>query len=255
LWRDRDVTGRVLADGRFLSRDAADGLIVHTPMRVFLALSLASLIACAAGETKDDTGDTVVAEGGCPAGSGLVADTRKVFAYTDAWEAEQGYSGTWTVEVTEVRDDGAWTSVTEGTYGNDEFQTDVTLTSTGRCDTDGLWLLEDYSETVMAYEGEVVESWSRISYDPGFLVLPAVVGDGIAWDADYAGTRTTEEGTESLVGATYAFDARDAPEIVTPAGTFAGIAVHLDDSESVYQYRDATVGDLGNVEDYELLAY
>jgi hypothetical protein len=228
--------------------------MLHPRMRWFLALSLGFVLACGAGESTDDTGATTGGIG-CPAGAGIVADSRKVFAYTETWEEAEGYGGTWTVEVTDVRADGGWTTVTEGTYGNDEFTSETTLTTTGRCDDEGMWILEDYSETTLAYDGQVSDTWSRVSYDPGFLELPAVVGDGIAWTAWYSGTRATAEGEEDLGDVEYDFDARDAGEVETPAGTFSGaIGVFLAGDDSVYQYRDATVGDLGNGLDYELQA-
>ncbi|MFZ5482114.1 MAG: hypothetical protein ACOZNI_35465 [Myxococcota bacterium] len=220
-------------------------------MRTLLAVSLLMALACATGEGTGDTGATTA--GGCPAGSGIAADARRVYGFTDAWEEAEGVGGTWTVEVEEVRADGAWTMVTDATYDVPDYDAyTVVLTSEGWCDDEGSWLAEEYAEITVALGGQAADGWQRTTYEEPMLVVPAGLGDGAAWTLAYAGTIASEDGEEAFE-AEIEMEARDAGEVEVAAGTFAALALYADGE--LARYLDAAVGDLGDGDSYELLAY
>lgn len=160
--------------------------------------------------------------GACPAASGIGTSTRWEYAYNEAYEASSGLSGGFTVEVTEVHDDGTFVMVTtEASSGTNNTYNSVT-TETWGCDDEGLWLLETYYE----YEVTVYEAYAGFrdyTWNAPILVMPQEVDVGTAWESVYDGTYVNELGASRSADDTVLTEVTGLEEVTVPAGTYTAM--------------------------------
>ncbi len=193
---------------------------------------LASALACGGGKKgEDDTGagagtgeetlgtTDVDWSGTCPSISGIGEGARWEYVYNEAFEEASSLSGSYTVEVSEVGDDGTVTLVTSvDTVGSNNSFSSVTTNQYG-CDTDGMWLIGTYYEYAVTvyytYEGYQTYEW----YAPA-LIMPGVVEVGTEWDTVYDGVYEDELGARRAQDYTVVNEVMGLVEVETPAGTY-----------------------------------
>lgn len=173
----------------------------------------------------DDTGleqPDIDWTGACPAASGIGTATRWEYTYNEAYEASSGLSGGFTVEVTEINDDGTFVMVTtEESSGSNNTYSSVT-TETWGCDDEGLWLLETYYEYEVTvykpYEGYRDYTWNAPT-----LVMPKDVDVGSEWESVYDGTYVNELGASRSADDTVLTEVTGLEEVTVPAGTYTAM--------------------------------
>lgn len=210
---------------------------------LFVGLILA--LGCA-GKKQDDADDTssvgdsgtspetppINWSGSCPSATGIGTSTRWEYEYNEAFEESSSLSGTYSVEVTGVGEDGTLTLVTEvETQGsNNSFES--TTTETFGCDDEGLKLLDTYYEYVVTVY-ESYEGYQDYTWNTPVLLVPTSVEVGDSWESVYDGVYEDELGARRAQDYTVVTEVTGREEVTVPAGTYTAMVWVSDSSLSV----------------------
>jgi hypothetical protein len=180
-------------------------------MRLFLGISVLSMLACAGGvkdKGEDPADDSAGASddsgggggGGGGGGSGLFgpcADYGMAFGEGTEWVYSvdvQTQTGTLTSTI--IEQSGGQLrieSVAEYDIPDFDYYTS-TSTSNYNCASDGLYLNLVRSTTVYSYNGQEQIVESTVKYDDPYFVVPDGLKVGSTWTAEGVGTTTTDQG-------------------------------------------------------------
>lgn len=209
-----------------------------TPMALACGSLLVFGLACSGVRGADssvgsvgvgvDSEDTPDAEssGPCPAYFGLLEEGQwRSYAFNEAYSGDNGIQGGWTQTVIGVTEEpsGLWIDV-EAVYDYtfDEGPEDYASTAiyTFVCDDQGAWNMgydRDYSYTE---DGVLVESWSEVLYDGGWLTVPWALEPGGGWTAQANSVVTRSDGSSESNSLSQEHEVLERVELQVPAGSF-----------------------------------
>ena len=204
-------------------------------MRLFLGISIVSMLACAGGVTQkeedpaDDSAggsDDSGGGGGGGGGGGLFAPCVDYgLAYGEGTEWVYAYefqtqSGTTTTTI--INQGGGQLEIKSvSDWVIPQFDSYVTTsTSYYNCASSGLVLNTIDSKTVYIYNGQEQRVTSTTTYDDGYLVVPADLKVGSTWTAEGTGTSTTDQGDTDF---DYSYDCeiKKKEDVEVEAGSFS----------------------------------
>lgn len=222
-----------------LPRPARSGVLP-----VALAPLLCFTFACGGGKGgEDDTGPAATGtdpletpdidwSGTCPSISGIAAGTTWTYTYNAAYEKGTSTEGGYTVEVTDVGDDGTVTLETHIETQGSNNSYEATGTNTYGCDDEGLWLIGSYFEyAVTVYY--TYEGFQDFTWNAPVLIMPATTDVGTTWESVYDGIYEDELGARWAQDYTVANEVTARVEVTVPAGTFTAQEWVQDASQSV----------------------
>ena len=166
-----------------------------------------------------------------------------------AWEADAGYSGTWSQATTRFDEDtGAVEVASEYFWEIDGFSDYVTRSDEHwSCDGDGAWLDRTDSTSSYNFDGVTYEYGSTVTYSAEGPTLPHDLQVGDTWTVVTVYT-TTFEGGSSTDGASTTYTASLLTTRTTDAGTFDVLQVDFEDDAGVVgtYYLHETLGLVSN---------
>lgn len=222
-------------------------------MRI-LAPSLFLLTLSACTSAADDTaggpggGGPGLRGGPCGPYAGTLGTTL-TYAYTDAYQAETGTSGSMTSTFSDF--DAATgaatftaitTTVTAQTNSSSQGAQHLT------CGADGVYLdSATYQYTVQA-NGSVYSGQVETTYDAPVLIYPAGLAEGSAWTSTYAGTNVDSNSGPNDFSYTQEAHAVRTEPVTVPAGTFDTLVVSYasDGAQPYTVWLDVDLGAVQN---------
>ncbi len=204
-------------------------------MRIFLGISVLSMLACAGGikekgeDPADDSaaaGDDSGGGGGGGGGGGLFgpcADYGMAFGKGTEWVYfvdVQTQTGTLTSTITE-QSGGQLVIKSVAEYDIPDFDY---YTSTSKsyynCASDGLYLNTVTSTTEYSYSGQAQTVESSVEYNDAYFIVPDGLKVGSTWTAEGTGTTTTDQGDTDF-DFSYDCEIKLKEDVVVEAGSYS----------------------------------
>ena len=208
-----------------------------------------SSVACG---DKDDTGS----EGDTDTDTDTDADGDTDAGPCSAWTGIQGVGTTWAYD---FADEGLAGTVDNEITAYDTgtglasaesysmlVSADYTITSNTttdyRCDDEGFWMLAQYTEYAMDYDGTVYDGWTDSSYDPPALLIPSELAVGTSWTTSYVGTTETSVSEPAPFESSVQQQVVEERAVTVPAGSYDTLYVEFTGDGEGFSYIASGVG-------------
>lgn len=219
---------------------------MRVPSRLPVLLVLPLAIACtgASDDTGGGNGGGNPSTNGGPCGPYVGRPgTTLTYAFTDAYQAQSGVTGSMTSRFDSFTDGVAtFTYITTTTSAQADSTSQGTQQLT--CGADGVFLTSATSQYTIQTNGTVYSGQVQTAYDAPVLLYPPDLAEGSTWTSSYAGTNTDSNAGASDFAFTQEAHAVRTETVSVPAGTFDTlvIAYATDGGEPSTVWLDADLG-------------